>query len=144
MHVAFAFRPLFLKPTCNLMKRFTVHSLLFAAFLASSASPAVAHSADFLSSEPLAATLAEQKDKPDAVKHYNLGPDKVAIRGYDPVAYFSPGKALKGRKEISASHRGVTYLFAVEENKKLFAQSPEKYVPAYGGWCATAMAKGEK
>lgn len=100
--------------------------------------------ADRFSYEQFAAKLAELKDKPAAVQHYNLGPDKVAIGGYDPVTYFAPGKALKGRKEISASHRGVTYLFVSEENKKRFAEAPEKYVPTYGGWCATAMAKGEK
>jgi hypothetical protein len=38
----------------------------------------------------------------------------------------------------------VTYWFASEENKKLFTESPAKYLPTYGGWCATAMAKGEK
>ena len=127
------------------MKRFTVYSLLFAAFVASSAWPDVAHAAppaDFAVEPP--ARLAESKDKPAAVQHYNLGPDKVAIKGYDPVAYFTPGKALKGRKELSASHRGVTYYFVSEENKKRFSEAPEKYVPAYGGWCATAMAKGEK
>jgi peroxiredoxin Q/BCP len=99
---------------------------------------------DRFSYEQFAAKLAELKDKPAAVQHYNLGSDKVAISGYDPVAYFTQGKAIKGRKEISASHRGVTYYFASEEDRKLFAGAPEKYVPTYGGWCATAMAKGEK
>src|SRR5688572_904672 len=100
--------------------------------------------ADRFSYEQFAAKLAELKEKPAAVQHYNLGSDKVAISGYDPVGYFATGKPLKGRKELSAMHRGVTYLFASEENRKLFAVSPEKYVPTYGGWCATAMAKGEK
>jgi len=88
--------------------------------------------------------LAEPKDQPAGVQHYNLGSDKVAIGGYDPVAYFTLAKAIKGRKEISASHRGVTYYFLSEDDRKLFAESPGKYLPAYGGWCATAMAKGEK
>ena len=79
-----------------------------------------------------------------AIHHYNLGADKLALGGYDPVAYFTKNQALKGRKEISAEHRGVTYWFASEGDKKLFAESPEKYLPAYGGWCATAMAKAEK
>ena len=99
---------------------------------------------DRFSYEQFTARLAELKDKPAAVQHYNLGTDKVAIGGYDPVGYFTQNKALKGRKEIGASHRGVIYYFASEENKKLFAESPEKYLPTYGGWCATAMAKGEK
>jgi YHS domain-containing protein len=78
------------------------------------------------------------------IQHYNLGADNVALKGYDPVGYLTKSLALKGRKEISAEHRGVIYYFASEENKKLFTGSPEKYLPAYGGWCATAMAKSEK
>jgi len=79
-----------------------------------------------------------------AIEQYNLGADKVALKGYDSVAYLTKNQALKGRKEISAQHRGVTYWFASEENRKLFLESPKKYLPTYGGWCATAMAKGEK
>lgn len=79
-----------------------------------------------------------------AIKEYNLGKDKVALSGYDPVAYFTQNKAVKGRKEITAEHQGVTYQFATVEDQKLFTESPEKYLPTYGGWCATAMAKGEK
>ena len=100
--------------------------------------------ADRFSFEQFTAKLAELKDKPAAIQHYNLGTDKVAISGYDPVAYFTQGKALKGRKEVGASHRGVTYHFATEESRKLFTDAPDKYLPTYGGWCATAMAKGEK
>ena len=123
--------------------------LLLAGLMALSTSPLSlrAAPADFTVESPadgLTFKLSERKDKPVAVQHYNLGTDKVAIGGYDPVAYFTQGRAVKGRKEISASHRGVTYLFASEEDRKLFAESPGKYVPTYGGWCATAMAKGEK
>jgi YHS domain-containing protein len=97
-----------------------------------------------VSKEQFEAEVRELQDDPGAIKHYNLGPDKVAISGYDPVAYFTQSKALKGRKELSASHRGVTYHFASEQNRNTFASSPEKFIPTYGGWCATAMAKGEK
>ena len=101
--------------------------------------------ADRFSYEHFVGKLAELQDKPAAaLQHYNLGADKVALSGYDPVGYITLNKALKGRKEISMSHRGVTYNFATEENKKLFTKSPDKYLPTYGGWCATAMAKGEK
>ena len=100
--------------------------------------------ADRFSYEQFATKLAELKEKPAAIQHYNLGAGKVALSGHDPVGYLTQGKALKGRKEISTSHRGVTYYFASEENRKLFSESPDKYLPTYGGWCATAMAKGEK
>ena len=93
----------------------------------------------------LAALAAESKAPPAAaIQHYNLSPDNLALKGYDPVNYLTKNQAQKGRKEISAQHRGVTYYFNSDENKKLFTESPEKYLPAYGGWCATAMAKGEK
>ena len=77
-------------------------------------------------------------------KQYNL--DKgVAISGYDPVAYFTQNKAIKGSAANAVSHKGVTYRFASAVNKELFLKSPDKYEPAYGGWCAYAMgATGEK
>jgi thioredoxin-dependent peroxiredoxin len=99
---------------------------------------------DRFSYEKFALKLAELKEKPAAIQHYNLGADKVALKGYDPVSYFTSSQALNGRKEISAQHRGITYWFASNDNKELFVASPEKYRPTYGGWCATAMAKGEK
>ncbi len=148
-----------MKPIDKLMNRFNVRLLALVALLASSLLPAVTFAAppgDFrvespadgktfkLSYEQFVAKLAELKNKPAAIQHYNLGADTVAISGYDPVAYFTLGKALKGRKEISASHRDVTYYFASAEDRKVFAESPDKFIPTYGGWCATAMAKGEK
>lgn len=93
---------------------------------------------------PIAPPLTSQAASADATAHYNLGKNRVALEGYDPVAYFTPGTAAKGKPEISAQHRGVTYWFVSETSQKLFTKSPEKYLPAYGGWCATAMAKGEK
>jgi YHS domain-containing protein len=85
-----------------------------------------------------------EEKRAGAIEHYNIGADKIALKGYDSVAYLTKNQAFKGRKEISAQHRGVTYWFASEENRKVFLESPEKYLPTYGGWCATAMAKGEK
>lgn len=100
---------------------------------------------DRFGAEQFTAKLSELKaQNAAAVKHYNLGADKVALSGYDPVGYFTAAKALKGQPGINASHDGVTYQFATEENRKLFVAAPEKYLPTYGGWCATAMAKGEK
>lgn len=100
---------------------------------------------DRFGAEQFVAKLSELKAQSvAAVKHYNLGSDKVALSGYDPVGYFTAAKALKGQPGIKASHDGVTYQFTTEENRKLFVAAPEKYLPTYGGWCATAMAKGEK
>ena len=77
-------------------------------------------------------------------KHFNLEKG-VAIQGYDPVAYFTQSKAVKGNKELSASADGVTYYFSNIANKELFGKDYKKYEPQYGGWCAYAMgATNEK
>jgi YHS domain-containing protein len=74
---------------------------------------------------------------------YNTESD-FGIHGYDPVAYLTSKQALEGKKEIRQNFEGLTYLFATEENKDLFSKEPQKFIPAYGGWCAYAMAEGEK
>lgn len=66
------------------------------------------------------------------------------IQGYDPVSFLTQNEARKGSPEFMAEWDGVTYLFSSEENKNLFLKSPLTYIPAYGGWCAFAMADGEE
>lgn len=88
-----------------------------------------------------------KKSPPRAsAKHYNLDKQKLAIQGYDPVAYFAEGggKAQKGSARFTATHAGVTYRFANKQNRERFQKSPSKYEPAYGGWCAYAMRVGDK
>jgi hypothetical protein len=89
--------------------------------------------------------LAQVKPPRD-VSQFNLGRDGLALQGYDPVAYFAEGgaKPTKGLDTITVKQDGVLYRFATEEHKKLFLASPDKYEPAYGGWCAYAMSKKEK
>ena len=78
------------------------------------------------------------------IKEFNLE-NKVAIQGYDPVAYFKQSKAVKGKKEIATTYEGVTYYFASQVDKEFFLKLPSSYEPQYGGWCSYAMgAKGEK
>ncbi len=72
------------------------------------------------------------------------GEEQVAIRGYDPVAYFVAGEPVKGDAAFSAEHLDATWHFASAENRDLFVADPERYVPAYGGWCAYGMAMGGK
>jgi len=76
---------------------------------------------------------------------FNLADNGVAIKGYDPVAYFTKNDAVKGKKDLSVFHQGIIYYFSTEENKELFKKNPSAYEPQYGGWCAYAMGdKGEK
>lgn len=78
------------------------------------------------------------------IEQFNLD-GKVAIQGYDPVAYFKQGKALKGKKELTSIHEGVIYYFSSASNKSAFLNSPISYEPQYGGWCAFAMGdSGDK
>ena len=76
-------------------------------------------------------------------EHYNIKRG-LAIQGYDPVAYFTQDKAIEGKSSIKHTVNGVTYYFASESNKKAFVADPAKYEPAYGGYCAYAMAFGDK
>ena len=66
----------------------------------------------------------------------------LAVSGYDPVAYFTDGKAVQGSEQVTAEHAGVTYRFASAEHRALFQAAPETYLPQYGGFCAYAAAKG--
>ncbi len=73
-------------------------------------------------------------------KQFNLD-NGLAIKGYDPVSYFTLNKAIKGKKEFSVSNLGVKYYFSTMANRDVFMANPEKYEPQYGGWCAYAMGK---
>jgi YHS domain-containing protein len=68
----------------------------------------------------------------------------VAIRGYDPVAYFTLGKPVKGSAAHRLEHQGSTFLFASAANRDTFARDPGKYAPQYGGYCAFGVAGGYK
>jgi YHS domain-containing protein len=68
----------------------------------------------------------------------------LAIRGYDPVAYFTEGRPVAGRPEFEARHEGVAWRFASAEHKATFEADPARYEPRYGGYCAWAVsAKNE-
>lgn len=69
----------------------------------------------------------------------------LAVKGYDPVAYFTQNKAVKGKAEFAVIHQGVKYYFSSNANKEEFKKNPAKYEPQYGGWCVYAMGEtGEK
>ncbi len=77
--------------------------------------------------------------------NYNVNSNNVGIEGYDPVAYFTKNKAIKGDSKIQTKYDNVIYHFATQEDKKIFDANPIKYIPQYGGWCAYAVgANGKK
>ena len=90
-------------------------------------------------------TLAAQTEEGTRLKHFSIKGSNAAIQGYDPVAYFTAGKATKGKSTVAARYKGITYYFSSEENRKAFLTDPAGYEPQYGGWCAYAMgSSGEK
>ncbi|MDD3294310.1 MAG: YHS domain-containing (seleno)protein, partial [Geobacteraceae bacterium] len=67
---------------------------------------------------------------------------RVTLQGYDPVAFHAIGAAMRGNPAILLEYGGYKYLFSSEENKELFEKAPEKYLPAYGGYCAFGASLG--
>lgn len=80
-------------------------------------------------------SFAQQAAKPINLDH------GVAISGYDPVAYFTQHKAIKGSNDLGLTENGVTYYFFSAANRNEFKKNPTRYEPQYGGWCAYAMGK---
>lgn len=68
----------------------------------------------------------------------------VAIRGYDPVAYFLDNKPVEGLPEFTTNWRGVTWQFKSQANLDLFKGNPEKYAPQFGGYCAYGVSDNHK
>ncbi|HEY9536347.1 MAG TPA: YHS domain-containing (seleno)protein [Kiloniellaceae bacterium] len=68
--------------------------------------------------------------------------DGLAIRGYDPVAYFNDGRPVEGKDEFTYSHEGTVWRFATAANRDAFAADPARYAPQYGGYCAWAVSQG--
>ncbi len=68
----------------------------------------------------------------------------VAVQGYDVVTYQTEGKPQQGNGNHLATYHGAAYIFVNEANKKMFEANPQKYLPAYGGYCAYGVAVGKK
>lgn len=74
----------------------------------------------------------------------NVSAQGVALKGYDPVSYFSSGSPTQGQSNYSAKHEGATYWFASAANRDAFKANPNKFAPAYGGFCAMGVALEKK
>ena len=73
---------------------------------------------------------------------YTESSSGLAIRGTDPVAYFTEGQAVEGSSEYETEYQGATWRFSSAENQELFESDPEAYAPQYGGYCAKAVSEG--
>lgn len=72
---------------------------------------------------------------------YSGGRDRAAIKGYDPVAYFTENKPVKGLKEFTHESDGATWMFSSAKNRDLFVSNTAKYTPQFGGYCAYAVSR---
>ena len=73
----------------------------------------------------------------------NLDKAGVAIQGYDPVAFFTDKKPVKGEQKFLLKHAGAIYFFASKEHKDLFKANPAKYAPEFGGYCAYGVSRNK-
>ena len=67
---------------------------------------------------------------------------RVAVGGYDPVAYFTDGRPVRGTTQFRINHQGYEYRFASAEHLAAFRDNPSRYLPQYGGYCAWAVSQG--
>jgi YHS domain-containing protein len=68
--------------------------------------------------------------------------DDLAVQGYDPVAYFTDGKPVKGSADYVATYMGATFRFSTADHRDAFLKNPGAYAPQYGGYCAWAVSQG--
>ena len=78
-------------------------------------------------------------------KNFNVDSKGLALQGYDVISYFTNPEPKKGKQDLSYTYKGIMYLFESATTLNTFKLNPEKWEPAYGGWCAYAMGNsGEK
>ena len=94
----------------------------------------------FLLAVVLAGALPAWVNAKPLKKKINTNIFGVAIKGYDTVAYFKEGRAVKGRSKFSYNWNDAKWYFASAENRDLFIADPDRYAPKYGGYWAGSLA----
>jgi YHS domain-containing protein len=87
---------------------------------------------------------AQAEDRVNVSKGATLAGPGLAAHGYDVVAFFTDGKPVLGSDTYAIAHDGGTYRFASQEHLNAFKANPDKFLPAYGGFCAYGVALGKK
>lgn len=87
-------------------------------------------------------TIAAAPAYADQAPVYTGVLSRVAVSGYDPVAYFTDGRPVRGSTAHRMTHNGYEYRFASAEHLAAFRASPSRYLPQYGGYCAWAVSQG--
>jgi YHS domain-containing protein len=86
---------------------------------------------------PIAASIARAQSGQPA-------PARLALKGYDPVAYFTDGKAMPGNPQYETAYDGTRYRFASAQHLELFKADPDRYAPQFAGSCAAGISMGVK
>ena len=81
--------------------------------------------------------------KSSPISPVNVTPDGVAIKGYDPVAYFTDSRPIRGMPEFKYMWKSAEWRFASSEHLEMFKKEPDKFAPRYGGYCAYAVSQGK-
>jgi YHS domain-containing protein len=92
----------------------------------------------FLTTLGISIFASGKYDSPIYTKKSNL-----ALEGYDPVSFFESTEPMLGNTSWQKEYKGAIWYFSSEKNLILFSEDPEKYEPAYGGYCAWAMNNGK-
>ena len=71
-------------------------------------------------------------------------PERLALKGYDTVAYFTEQRAMPGNAQFQHEWDGAIYWFASAKHLELFKADPDRYLPQYNNWCAASVSRGEK
>jgi YHS domain-containing protein len=81
---------------------------------------------------------------PGSTSAINTDAGGLALRGYDPVAYFDGGKPVKGQAKYSAAFNGSQYWFISAQHRQAFLKEPIRYIPQFGGFCTVGASYGQK
>ena len=92
----------------------------------------------------LAAGAADATDERNLSQGLTAEGAPLAVHGYDPVAFFTRGTATRGTAALAIVHEGATYYFASAAHRDAFEKEPDRYVPAFGGYCAYGVSVGKK
>jgi YHS domain-containing protein len=71
-----------------------------------------------------------------------VSPERLGLKGYDPVAYFTLSRPTPGVAQYEYVFDGVRYRFANAQHLELFKRNPDKYAPQFGGSCTMNMSSG--
>ncbi len=91
-----------------------------------------------------AAVPSHAADEINVVPGHSIAGAPLAMHGYDPVAYFTQDRPMRGLDAFAHVHEGVAYRFTSEAHLEAFKDDPERYLPQYGGFCAFGVSVGKK